>query len=202
VTFYVYALRDPETLAVHYIGQTYDPLRRLANHQQPSTQSIAMRAWVGSLKERGLSPMLEILEMCSVDEASTIENRVIREHLLQGAPLINKNYGGAWRNTQANYSPPPLASSLLSSANTSTPMTTPTPRLFWAERPRGMRCQGAGCGREPLMGFRDSEGTTFYCAACFSDGTDEAQRTQSPGPKHSVPRFRTPEERARILQCR
>lgn len=189
--YYVYALRDPETLAVHYIGQTYDPLRRLGNHQQPSMQSIAMKVWVDGLKERGLSPMLEILEMCSMEEAGAIENRTIGEHLRQGAPLINKNYGG-WGSSpyaKANYAPPAVASSLLPPPPKRSPMPTPTPRLIWGARPLALKCQREGCGREPLCGFSDAEGAVFFCAVCLDDSDGERP-----------PRFRTAAERERIMR--
>lgn len=81
-------------------------------------------------------------------------------------------------------------------------MTTPAPRLFWAARPQHKQC--AGCGREPLCGFRDAEGETFLCAVCWDDGltdpTDAAYRVVAPSARR--PRFRTPEKRKRILKGR
>lgn len=66
-----------------------------------------------------------------------------------------------------------------------------TPRLTWSERPRHLRCQGAGCGREPLCGFLSEDGATFFGACCYSD----CNAAGFP----STPRFLTPKERAAIL---
>lgn len=71
------------------------------------------------------------------------------------------------------------------------------PRLDWGPRPRGMTC---ACGREPLCGFTDAGKTTFACAICYDDDT---RGHDTPGRRFArkrSPRFRTPEERTKILE--
>lgn len=74
--------------------------------------------------------------------------------------------------------------------------TTPTlPHLTWNVRPHAMACQRSGCGREPLCGFLSEDGEVFMCACCYTDGGKDGL----PGVS-KPPRFRTPEERKRILR--
>lgn len=78
--------------------------------------------------------------------------------------------------------------------------STASNRLFWAVRPKHLSCTNPGCGRTPLMGFRDREGERFYCACCWTDGSGDRTNWRHPElPDRGRPRLRSPEERARIL---
>lgn len=60
---YIYALRDPVTHRVKYIGKAYDPHRRYDQHLTKS--SLAVNAWVRSVRLKGQNPELKILEQVS-----------------------------------------------------------------------------------------------------------------------------------------
>ena len=57
---YIYALRDPVTLRVKYIGKAYDPHKRYDQHLTKS--SYAVNAWVKAVRHKGQNPDLKILE--------------------------------------------------------------------------------------------------------------------------------------------
>jgi hypothetical protein len=60
-----------------------------------------------------------------------------------------------------------------------------------------MKC---ACGRATLCGYTDKERTVFACAICYDDDT---RGHDTPGRRFArkrSPRFRTPEERKKILE--
>lgn len=59
MTWYIYALIDPRTREVRYIGKSVDPLRRLDCHLDDKDSSLRKSRWLKKLGER---PILKILE--------------------------------------------------------------------------------------------------------------------------------------------
>jgi len=91
----IYALRDPDTDAVRYVGATRrPPKQRIAGHLYAPTNS-GMAAWLTSLREAGRKPVFQILE-----EVKPAYNWPPREkfwvsHLLsRGCDLLNARSGG------------------------------------------------------------------------------------------------------------
>lgn len=91
MTWYVYALCEPTTGAVRYVGKSSNPARRLESHCAKSAAS-AMREWVARVGE----PTLRILTE-HVDETAAFvaERDLIKEHWAAGAQLLNKSASGA-----------------------------------------------------------------------------------------------------------
>lgn len=87
MTWYVYALCEPDTGAVRYIGKSADPWRRLISHRSRSA-SVPMRQWVTSLAS---PPVIKVLgeyesdTLARDDEAAEISR--LRD---QGADLLNE----------------------------------------------------------------------------------------------------------------
>jgi DNA-binding Xre family transcriptional regulator len=88
--FSVYALGDPRTNKVHYIGIAKDVYKRYIQHLNNPYINSAKNDWMNEIKHRGLVPTLTILES-NVDEKEIFdrENFWIQHYLNQGAPLTN-----------------------------------------------------------------------------------------------------------------
>jgi hypothetical protein len=88
VTIYVYSLRDPITGTTRYVGQTYDPKKRLTAHMGNHTD--LMEPWIKSLRERCLRPVLVVLEVCDCETCDAAEARWIDLYRAEGCPLLNR----------------------------------------------------------------------------------------------------------------
>lgn len=86
----VYALKDPRTDKIHYIGCTLDVHRRFNDHVRNKEGNANKRAWIEELKILGLSPILLILEdELKEPECFIREAHWIQQYAEQGAPLVN-----------------------------------------------------------------------------------------------------------------
>lgn len=69
--FKIYTLTDPIDHQVKYIGQTITPLvARLYSHCKVNGSMTKKKAWIISLKNKGLVPTIELLEVHDTKEAS------------------------------------------------------------------------------------------------------------------------------------
>lgn len=64
---YIYALCDPRSGAVRYIGESFNPLSRLTSHiigGRRQDRGTPLQAWISTLLAEGLEPEMLILERC------------------------------------------------------------------------------------------------------------------------------------------
>lgn len=67
-TIYIYTLKDPESNNIRYVGKTTNPKNRLNAHITRSKNNKYHSArWVKSLLNKGLKPILEVIEECADD---------------------------------------------------------------------------------------------------------------------------------------
>jgi hypothetical protein len=60
----IYSLKDPETNEIRYVGKTISPLyKRLSSHYRDKNISYKTH-WINSLKEKGVKPIIKIIEIC------------------------------------------------------------------------------------------------------------------------------------------
>lgn len=86
----VYALTDPMTGIIHYIGITNDRERRYREHVTCSGTNREKNMWVISLLQQELQPAMEVIErVTGLREAKKRETHWIIYHLARLAPLTN-----------------------------------------------------------------------------------------------------------------
>lgn len=88
---YVYALFDPESGLVFYIGQSKDPNRRLAQHMtgENKTYNKKLAAKLESLTSKGLRPVILLLDEAPSPVILEIENHWIAHFRNLGVTLLN-----------------------------------------------------------------------------------------------------------------
>lgn len=92
----IYALTDPGTGEVRYVGKSVDAASRLQQHIWNSTRKhkhLPVACWIRSLSKKGLCPSLLILEECLESDWPVVESRLIALHRGSGR-LLNVADGG------------------------------------------------------------------------------------------------------------
>lgn len=90
---FIYALLDPTTHLIKYIGKANDPQLRLYRHMREKGHSHK-NSWLHGLKEKGLIPELIILEEVPVSQWQQREKYWITFYRSQGIDLVNGTDGG------------------------------------------------------------------------------------------------------------
>lgn len=87
---FIYALVDPRTDVVAYIGITNNPNARLIEHLEGKSPNDDKDAWIWELQEEGYEPRMKILEVVDTrKEALSRERYWIQHYLSAGVPLTN-----------------------------------------------------------------------------------------------------------------
>lgn len=91
----IYALCDPFTNAVRYIGATVTSLqKRLGQHLNTIAPDRPVAEWVQALVTQGIQPIIRPIAIVEVSEMDQVERRVIALYLSQGVSLLNRTDGG------------------------------------------------------------------------------------------------------------
>lgn len=90
-TFTIYALCDPDTENVRYVGVTADIKRRMNQHVSPANNpGTQVSKWINELSARRKRPSIVTLEQCDDPlAASDAERKWITYHLSTGSLLLN-----------------------------------------------------------------------------------------------------------------
>ena len=88
----IYAMADPRTMRIKYVGRTVDLKARIAHHQAVSSSGAATAAWISELRERGLKPIVLVLEEAEEERGVERETAWIQMFSVASALL---NYGQA-----------------------------------------------------------------------------------------------------------
>jgi hypothetical protein len=96
---FVYALIDPVTLRVHYVGASVNPTARLAGHLYTATKDTwpenrVLAGWIRSLLAAGLRPTIRVLAESTDTDAPAAERATIILLRNRGEPLANRRPGG------------------------------------------------------------------------------------------------------------
>lgn len=98
----VYALSDPETGRVMYIGKSVDIDFRYRQHisMYADDNNLRKAEWLSRLLRKGLEPTLTVLRRCQTEsEMSAAERELIRQHKALGEAELNISSGGASRSS-------------------------------------------------------------------------------------------------------
>jgi len=89
----IYALCEPDTGEVHYIGQTRNGLdARLYQHLVTRGGNATKRAWLNGLEARQARPVIKTLAVVTADNALAAEAAHIKAHVARGCPLTNTTH--------------------------------------------------------------------------------------------------------------
>lgn len=92
---FVYALVDPETELIRYIGRTRVGMSRPQHHFSSALHEKSHKAnWIKQLRSRGATYTVIILELCTEEELVAAECRWISHGVEHGWPLTNAISGG------------------------------------------------------------------------------------------------------------
>ena len=95
----IYALVDPRSDVIGYVGQSVNGVARAKAHFRPSNRKITAHlpstVWVESLLNAGVTPKIKILEeVACVSALSLAERKWISRGRNKGWPLTNLTAGG------------------------------------------------------------------------------------------------------------
>lgn len=90
--FHIYTLQNPDTLLIHYVGQSTNPKLRLTNHLNPKIEgNKKLKAWVASLAAEGKRPVMERLDKADTEEEALRKEQYWIDALRAlGQPLLNR----------------------------------------------------------------------------------------------------------------
>lgn len=95
--YFIYALVDPETKQIRYIGKTVSGMKRPRDHSKPSElkRNTHKTHWIRTLIEKGLKPEIIVLQHHeSKEELNQSEQDWIARYKELGSPLTNATEGG------------------------------------------------------------------------------------------------------------
>lgn len=92
-TLYIYALLDPRTDAIRYVGMSKCPEMRLRDHRKDKANSHKTH-WIQQLKQYGIEPKVYILEECDITNWQVKEQLWISGLRRLGYSLTNTTDGG------------------------------------------------------------------------------------------------------------
>lgn len=94
---FIYLIMDPLTNDIVYVGQTkWYPQHRFANHRV-GTKETKIGRFILSLKEQGLKPVFEVIEICHKDIADFWELHYMFLYQSWGFQLMNTRWPKAKR---------------------------------------------------------------------------------------------------------
>ena len=94
-TTYIYALKDPRTNEIRYIGKSNDPEYRFKNHiNKCRDKNTHKRNWINELRKEKMKPILEIIDTVPIDKWKEFEKFYIKKYINEGCKLVNYTDGG------------------------------------------------------------------------------------------------------------
>ncbi len=95
LTTFIYTLSEPDG-TVRYVGKSDNPKRRLTKHLHEARTRRKNRRdkWIYSLLNKGLRPVMTVIEVVSTEAWVEREKYWINHYLNLGCKLVNGSSGG------------------------------------------------------------------------------------------------------------
>lgn len=90
----IYALTDPMTREIRYIGKANDAQKRFRKHLAEKRRNTPVYCWIRSLRERGFIPGLQIIAVCEESDWKEAERKAIADARKTNNKLLNVADGG------------------------------------------------------------------------------------------------------------
>jgi len=90
----IYILLDPDTKEPRYVGKSDKPNIRYKQHLSNLKSRSIKTCWIKSLILKGKKPILEVIEVISINDWQKAECYYIEEYRNLGANLTNMSDGG------------------------------------------------------------------------------------------------------------
>jgi len=91
--YFIYALIDPRSGKIRYVGCTWSPSKRLKEHLKSASDNGYKQRWIRTLMRSKLIPKMEILEV-GIGDCSDAERAWILGLRQSGERLVNATDGG------------------------------------------------------------------------------------------------------------
>lgn len=92
---YIYTLKNPITNEIRYVGKTNDLKHRYQQHLFIGKKiTTHCKSWIKSLIDNNLKPILEVIDICLIEEHAIIEKYWISQFKTWGFNLTNHTEGG------------------------------------------------------------------------------------------------------------
>jgi hypothetical protein len=101
---FIYALIDPNTGNIRYIGKSNNPVKRLSDHISGCKNSLTHKNnWINSLLKENKKPSLKIIDEVPINEWQMWEIFYIEKYRKEGFELTNLSDGGSGPTFQEYY---------------------------------------------------------------------------------------------------
>jgi len=91
---YIYALCDPRSGGIRYIGKSNNPAQRYKQHMAEMRRDYPLYRWIAKLRKEKVSPVMRILCECTQEDWAEHEIMAIDAAKAEGAVLLNVAVGG------------------------------------------------------------------------------------------------------------
>lgn len=93
IEMFIYALKDPDTGEIRYVGKTNNPKKRMSSHLNPEkNRTLPSIRWILKLKKENKKPIMEIIE--ETEDWENSEIKWISHYKSSGCNLLNIDNGG------------------------------------------------------------------------------------------------------------
>lgn len=90
----IYALIEPGTSEVRYIGKANNAQRRFNGHLRETRRMTPVYCWIKALRLKGQLPGLIVIDVCNTENWCEVERVAIATARRDGAKLLNLADGG------------------------------------------------------------------------------------------------------------
>lgn len=191
---YIYALSDPRTKAVRYIGKTFDPSGRYSKHCRANGKTHK-DCWIKQLRAAGIAPEFDVIDILSAKDERAFqaaEAKWIETFRSMGFKLTNLMDGGG---SGGRHAPETIERMRLAQNNRSDETKAKIAAAGLARR--GRKHKPESIAKMKASHAFVSEETRIKASVSHSNISDDSRRRMSEGQKL---RYQDPRQRAKMAE--